>query len=524
MRPRNQSPLSKPPSPEKPTSPWLTVLLFGLIAVSGFLFGLHKITDSDTLWHLKAGQLVLEQGPPHVDSFSFRTAGREWIDKDWLFQLSIYLVNRLFDFKGLSVLAGLMIALAWVLFLYGCWDERTGPLSACLFLFSLWAASDRLNLRPEIFSFAIMAAYFVILEKDRGKSTNLLFLLVPLQALWANIEGIWPIGLSIIGAYFAEAMVSRYVSRPWIERPEKPAPARLLALLALCTAACFANPYFANGFLFPLTLFREVSMAHYFKEAILELRPPFAEGDSAFVRVPFVIIAVLSCLSFILNFRKLRPAHVLLWTAFLFLASRATRNVGPFSLCACFFTAINSKSLFAHANSRLRAGSLATASALALFYFISLPTNKFYQLDSSTRYFGPGFPANYELERPVEMLKALGWKGKIWCDEISAGYLIWRGAPDFKVYVDGRLELYGPELMQDAFERRSDFFSFEQEDLRWNFDAAVFVRARSMDQGSLTLVDKLYADPHWALIYLDPAAALYLKDTPEQHALIKKYR
>ena len=76
---------------------------------------------------------------------------------------------------------------------------------------------------------------------------------------------------------------------------------------------------------------------------------------------------------------------------------------------------------------------------------------------------------------------------------------MWRGAPDLKVYVDGRLELYGPELMQDAFERRNDFFSFQQEDLRWNFDAAVFVRARSMDPGSLTLVDKLFADLHWAL-------------------------
>ena len=253
-----------------------------------------------------------------------------------------------------------MIALAWILFLYGCWDERTGPLSTCLFLFSLWAASDRLNLRPEIFSFAIMAVYFVILEKEHAKPTKLLFLLVPLQALWANIEGIWPIGLSIIGAYFAESLVSRYFSKPWIERPEKPAPARFLVLLALCTVACFANPYLAKGFLFPLTLFREVSMAHYFKEAIVELRPPFADGDSTFVRVPFVIIAVLSCLSFILNFRKLRPAHVLLWAALLILALRATRNVGPFSLCACFFAAINSRSLLAHPNSGLRAGLLAT--------------------------------------------------------------------------------------------------------------------------------------------------------------------
>jgi len=522
----------RPDDKAGPSFPTLAVLLFCLLAISAFLFGFKQITDADTLWHLKSGQLIYEKGPPHEDTFSFRTAGREWIDAQWLFQLIIYLVYRLAGFAGLSVFTGVVIALAWLLLFYAGWDERAGPVSWALLMLSLWSSSERFNLRPEILSFVMIAVYLAILERDRAKPTRAVFVLIIFQIFWANIEGIWPIGLVIIGTYWIEAIIVRHVSKPWLDRPAAGSPARLMILLMLATAVCFATPYFYKGFFFPLTLFRESALAHYYKDAIIEFLPTFTEGDIMFLRMPFLILIIISAAGFILNPRKLRPAHLVLWTAFLYLSLSANRNIGLFSISAAFFASYNFSGFLARHAHKTDSGRieffrwvfLATGLGLAVFYCVALPTNKIYKWDMTQRIFGPGFPARYELAKAADFLKMAGWKGKIFNDEVSGGYLIWIGAPDWKVYVDGRLELYGPRLIKEAFERSNDYFLFTQEDLRWGFDAAIFAHARSRDLGTLTLVNKLYVDPAWALVYLDNAAAVYLKDTPSQHGLVTKYR
>jgi hypothetical protein len=50
-------------------------LLFLLVAVSYFLFGLHYIDDWDFPLHLRMGETILKNGVPRFDDFSFRGAG-----------------------------------------------------------------------------------------------------------------------------------------------------------------------------------------------------------------------------------------------------------------------------------------------------------------------------------------------------------------------------------------------------------------------------------------------------------------
>jgi len=35
-------------------------------------------------WHLRTGQLILEEGIPRADTFSFTAAGHQWITHEWL--------------------------------------------------------------------------------------------------------------------------------------------------------------------------------------------------------------------------------------------------------------------------------------------------------------------------------------------------------------------------------------------------------------------------------------------------------
>jgi len=232
---------------------FLSAALLLIIAASAFLFGLHRIDDWDFLWHLKTGALILKAGPPHADFYSFTAAGRPWIDAQWLFQVIIALVYRLGGFTGESWLQALLAAVIWGALYFAAPDREGRSLAFPAFMLALWAASPRLNLRPEMFSYLMAVIYLLILERNRRSCSAAIYLLTIFQALWANLEGLWPIGLIIIAAYLAEALVGKYFSQ------SEAAPLRILAALLIAACVCLLNPYGLRGFLFPLTLLHDIA-------------------------------------------------------------------------------------------------------------------------------------------------------------------------------------------------------------------------------------------------------------------------
>src|SRR3974377_2382761 len=83
----------------------LGIVLGVLLAAHLILLGFFQISDEDTWWHLKAGQLyVTTHSLPAQDPFAFTTAGREWIKYSWLADILFYLVFRAAGFPGLILL------------------------------------------------------------------------------------------------------------------------------------------------------------------------------------------------------------------------------------------------------------------------------------------------------------------------------------------------------------------------------------------------------------------------------------
>src|SRR5688572_7420155 len=58
----------------------------------------QALRDPDTLWHIRTGRWILEQGRwPEADVFSHTFYGQPWIAKEWLSQL---LLNAAYDVGG----------------------------------------------------------------------------------------------------------------------------------------------------------------------------------------------------------------------------------------------------------------------------------------------------------------------------------------------------------------------------------------------------------------------------------------
>jgi len=126
---------------------------------------------------LKAGEIIWTQGIPHQDIFSFTRAGQEWINAQWLFQALIYPVWKTFGFLGLNLPALALIVAALALLYRAGNHPGQDALTALLGLLALWAASPRLNLRPEILSFFYLALVLFVQSRVRAGAQGIVWLL-----------------------------------------------------------------------------------------------------------------------------------------------------------------------------------------------------------------------------------------------------------------------------------------------------------------------------------------------------------
>ncbi len=510
-----------------------TAVLFLSLAAAAFVLGLHQLGDDDFLWHLKTGQLILQQGVPKVDPYSFRTSGKEWIDAQWLFQVFIYSGYRVAGFRGLSVVLAGMTALLWLLLFALVRDEQARGLSFLLAMVALWTISPRLNLRPEMFTYLLTVVFLIILEQDRKRRSKFIFLLPALQALWANLEGLWPVGLVIIAAYFAEEIFfASFAKSGRFSDPASPArPQRLLLVLIVCALASVLTPYHFRGFFFPITLLRQIAGGSDFaRQDIGEFYPLFSRTIQVpFIALPFLVLAIVSGLSFVLNRGRVRPSQWLLWPLFLYLSVSARRNIPFFCIYSLLVFATNfgewlrsiSRLLdSARAKFMLQIFPVAAGLGLSLFLVIANIGGKFNAWNKSFHQFGTGLQTTWYPVEASDFLKRIGWKGKIFNQMGTGGYLVWEGYPDWKIYADGRLELYGVDGIETSRFALSDYMIFSTEDLRWQFDAVLL---DTRDKPVRRLIDRLLLNPAWAPVYHDRYFMVFLKDTPAQHSLVEKY-
>ncbi len=528
-----------------PKDNWLGwICLAGVIALS-FLMSFHTLVDTDIFWHLKTGQIIFETlRVPHQDSYSFTMAGKEWIDSQWLFQLLCYLLYRMDGYRGMIVFAAVLGGLTWVLILAPALRPKK-YFSIILFGFiSLLCASLRLKLRPEILTFFYIALeIFLLFEFRRGKRWPL-YPLPFLLLFWVNSEGLWPIYYVIQGAFLLDEilMLPGWGAGKYLKRlsplPPRQSALRLLAAMAGSIPFTFINPYGYRGVLFPLTLLREVSSeSSFIHQTISDVQSPFLRLPMLDRSIYIALIAMSAVFFLLLFYRRLfYPAALLLWAGFLFLSISALRNVALFAVTAGALSAgmiaenldreilplpaLKNKLL------RFRPAAAAVLLAAVIFFMVDVATSRFFMRNGTHARFGVGA---LETEYPIgggQFLKAIMERSgkvtplKIFADAESSAYYIWMGYPEWKLYFDPRLELYGEKFLETFVTATENPQEFMREDRKWDFDAV----ALTSFQNRTDLILSLYHDPQWALVYLDGFNVIFIKDQPRLASVITEHR
>ena len=459
--------------------------------VGAFAAGLCKVADLDFWWHLETGEWISKTNSvPRQDLFSYTARGHEYIDHEWLFQLSQFWIWSAFGAAGIAIVKSLVIALT--LTLVGWYALRRGASAAAVIgLLGLAIAGGitRYIERPEIFTILFAAITYVLLDEYvRGGSSRLLILIPAIAVVWANIHAAVIIGIVIQGLFTA-AMV--------IEDRRKVPP--LAATTIASALAALVNPFGYRVLTVPFELTRIIESGVVNNE---EWRQPTLQ------KVPFFFVAfALVAILLVVAARTRRWRSILTGMFFGYIALRYIRNSNLFCAFMPLLIAPEIAGWPRKARGVLLAGGLGSALFVLTYYY------------PFERGFGV---ASYFPDRVATFVESHDLRGNMLNSYGFGGYLIWRLYPERLVFIDGRNEVF-VDLMQRLTAARDDSRA-------WN----ALLRDHGVEYAILEYVDDLdrvttiggdgtttttlapmtatrFPRSRWALVYFDDDGMVFVR-------------
>ena len=496
-----------------------------LVAALAAALAVRPIDDFDVWYHLAAGRLMWERGAwPATNTFAFTAPDHPWIDLHWLFQALLYALDRAVGVNGCIVLAA-VAAMTVALLLYTHARRFIAPApAAALVGVALVVASPRLQPRPEMLSFILFALYLRLLD-DYPRNGRALVWLVPLQMLWVNTEGIFAIGLGLIGCYWLGA-ASAFLPLPHnvnaTSRCDGRAFARLTAVGVVAALACVVNPYGLTGARFPLELVSRVTGRSIFSHRIGEFQGPFSgyAPALAWTWAALLGVTVVVCLA---NARRWHLGRLFAVAAFGYLSTQSLRNMALFAWVAVPAVASNLGDILAarrgsspSANGA-RAVRVAVVAAFVVL-LVAIVTNRFWPAVGIDREFGIGISRRQFSDDAIAFARQVGIGGRPFNCLSMGGYLIWNRYPEDQAFVDGRLEAYPESFFRTYFGVMDDPGAWPPVAAHYDFDYAFLYHGWTSRR---VLIRALMTRYGWVLAYYDDTTALLLPGD-ERHRAVRE--
>ena len=457
-------------------SPALNFALFaGLaaFALAGFAPGL--LNDSDTYWHIAAGQWMLaHHALLRVDVFSYTAANVPWHTQEWLAEIIMALAWAASGWIGIHLLFACAAALTAGM--VGHFVRRRADFVPALLavVLGLSCTTASLLARPHLLALPLLAIWAAGLVAARDRREAPSWWLIAVMPLWANLHGSFAFGLALTGALGVEAV---------IENSERGKTAlQWTVFLAAATAFCLLTPFGIDGLLFPLHLSALHALGH-----IGEWQASDFSSLSAFE------IALLAGLgAFALGRIKVAPARLLILLGIVWLALAHGRHQMLLGVTAPILLAASLGQAWP-ATPQNKSSRLAPLAALGFAGLIAarlmVPVVRGDDRISPTT--ALAHVPRFVRETPVMNDYGFG------------GFLIWNG---IRPFVDSRADLYG-DLFLD------NYADITQPDKDALASSLAFYHVRwTIFSPSQPVVKLLDATPGWHRFYADKVAVIHVHD------------
>lgn len=506
-----------------------TIATGALLFMTAFVIGIctFKMLDRDFWWHITAGKImVTEQRWIDLDPFAYAREGMEYISThEWLAQVVLYLVHASGGITGIIVFRTILIAMA-AAFVLAIDRKRLWP-NVFIAAYAVNAARPGFMDRPQLFTFVLLAAFVWlachILDDDRAgrgehgsKREHLLWLFIPLEILWVNFHGgAALVGIGIVGALFMQRLSDWAFATTPQERSELGHGLRRALTISVLTALCFfATPTGWHNMSFLVTLLTDKTV-----EFISEWKP----RAIGLYLADYAVVWLVG-LSTIALARRKTVFTTIVFLAMGYLSLKAFRHEMLFAFAAAGLVIYQLK----HAPrwqswldwTATRWAPLMLSTLVVFGTVTAVSAHRFQRFAARDHLYGHGA---FDLAKGgADYLDRSGLTGRMFNTYGIGGYMIYRGYPDRKVYIDGRNVDYGLDYMGRTFVAQKDPEAWKSLDKKFGFSYAIIDYDAIREWNAYPFVDHLGQSEEWALTYVDDWTAVYVKRTPENAAIIAR--
>lgn len=479
-----------------------------LLLALALLLGCFEMADYDIWWHLRTGELIPTRGLPSTDWYSFTSSDNAWIDVHWLFQLLMAETYRRAGAGGIVLLKAVVATIAVALGLAAYRRDWPASLQLGVWVPALFLLSSRIYERPETLTMLFTAAFlFVFFHAERRP--RLLWLLPPIQILWANCHGLFVFGPVLLAMYLVETVFR-------MDRVQK-VFRHLIPVTLLVAVGCLCSPYTFQNIELVVELWRKMSGAgKLYRENIAELvdiASFWRHGgyESPFVWLLFFLLGLsaASCVigwrAILLDRRLLRPLAL---GAFGWLALKATRNGNHFALVAGTMVSWNLAEAGWRWPHRLASRLSAMLLVAAAGWFVA--SDRWYLLLGGTRQTRLGERPYYYSKAGMRIAGLRGMPERAAVFHIGhAAQYIYENGPERKVYMDGRLEVHSFDQFRDYLVLHDSFHPGGDWDGRLRHHGIDLVIADGEHNPKVQAA--LFAHSRWRCVYYDSVLGVFVR-------------
>ena len=450
---RRTSPVAKALSLLDKTTLILVATFLGLLATRG-------LSDPDYFWHLKTGEFIVTHGElPDGDIFSHVRFGQEWVLHEWLFEVILYGLYAAGGELAVTLMTASLGLLA-ILIVGQCAQRITNDSAATavavVLAFAPFAAS--IAPRPQLISYCIAAYYLSSLMEFKYRKMDVSALWFPVAMIvWVNAHGGFLVGVAFLFAFTACEWLRSWFSPAYADPAEHARLLRLTRVCGLTLAVTVVNPDFIWHWAYPIMVLGMKANA-----IILEWQSPNFHVPGA--DQTYLLLTCVSVLAYIYAARKRDITEIAIPGIFLLSGFISVRHIALASLAVVPFLALALHDgilaklghwwrtcAFMKLVARIPGArhELGAREFILNWLLLFVVIGGFFALR-------PTFEEKKEMAlmgaypvKAVDYVIANGIKGRMYNEYNHGGYLIYRLAPEVKVLIDGRADVYGDDYIMD---------------------------------------------------------------------------
>jgi len=531
---------------------WVICLLCAIV------LGFKNLREPDIWWQLRTGEWIIRHhAVPFKDIFSFTYEGTPWINVKWgfevLMQCMAYIGGPEFT-PVLQCIANILI-LVFVFKIYKLFRVNislnsnsffsAGFLFSCLLL--LFTCAFRFIGRPEMASHVMEAVFLFFILRNYYKPSRMIYWLIPLQTLWANLHEAYGTGTVIVITACCAAWVQYYLQSrnlmvmkkkeasdqknkktapsptPVTEKNKIPIALTITAIGVILAPAI--HPYGLSMILHPFEIFSQVESNKFTSELVGFADPLYWHWESYANIVLFGLGLIFMFLETPASkgikwiFRPVKSfglGYVLLFFLFFYLSLTAYRNIPFFIIAVIPLFANGLDIIYGSLKKRfvildkqgLRMFAYCILILTGIGFYISITTGKFYQvLEEGHDSYGLKINAFANPVGSADYIRDHHLKGNCFSDFLVSSYLLWDLQPDFKTFIDLRdLDVFPADFFEHV-----NLLNVQPQLITSIDKVAHFKYAVILRREFAALHRYLAANPNWRAVYADPVSAIYIK-------------